>query len=65
VSGQSIAQVAVANGSSASAVESALTQAADGVVQKAQTSGKLTAAQAAAIEGRLPVRIDKIVNHVF
>ena len=54
VSGQSIAQVAAANGSSASAVESALTKAADGAVQQAQTAGKLTAAQAAAIEARLP-----------
>ncbi len=65
VSGQSIAQVAAANGSSASAVEAALTKAADSAVQQAQTAGKLTSAQAAAIEARVPARIDKIVNHVF
>ena len=64
-SGKSIAQVAAANGSSAAAVESALTTAADGAVTKAETAGKLTSTQAAAIEARLPARIDKIVNHVF
>jgi hypothetical protein len=64
-SGKSIAQVAAANGSSASAVESALTTAADHAVQQAQSAGKLTSAQAATIEARLPARIDKAVNHVF
>jgi hypothetical protein len=64
-SGKSIAQVASANGSSGTAVESALTSAADAFVNKAQSSGKLTAARASAVEARLPARIDKIVNHVF
>lgn len=64
-SGKSIAQVASANGSSASAVESALTAAGDKAVTRAESAGKLTSTQAAAIEARLPARIDKIVNHVF
>ena len=64
-SGKSIAQVASANGSSAAAVESALTAAADKAVTRAETAGKLTSTQASAIEARLPARIDKIVNHVF
>jgi hypothetical protein len=64
-SGKSIAQVASANGSSAAAVESALTAAGDKAVARAESAGKLTSTQAAAIEARLPVRIDKIVNHVF
>ena len=64
-SGKSIAQVASANGSSAAAVESALTTAADNAVKQAETAGKLTAAQATKIEARLPARIDRIVNHVF
>ena len=64
-SGKSIAQVASANGSSAAAVESALTTAADDAVTQAETAGKLTSAQASAIEARLPARIDKVVNHVF
>jgi hypothetical protein len=65
VSGQSIAQVAAAHGSSASAVESALTKAADSALQQAETAGKLTAAQVAKVEARVPARIDKAVNHVF
>jgi hypothetical protein len=64
-SGKSVAQVASANGSSAAAVESALTKAADDAVAKAQSAGELTSAQASAIEARLPARIDKAVNHVF
>ena len=64
-SGQSIAQVAAAHGSSASAVESALTKAADAAVQQAETAGTLTATQAAKVEARVPARIDKAVNHVF
>ena len=64
-SGKSVAQVASANGSSAAAVESALTAAADKAVTRAETAGKLTSTQASAIEARLPARIDKIVNHVF
>jgi hypothetical protein len=64
-SGKSIAQVASANGSSASAVEAALTTAANNAVKQAVTAGKLTAARAATIEARLPARIDKAVNHVF
>jgi len=64
-SGQSIAQVAAAHGSSASAVESALTKAADAAVQKAETAGTLTATQAAKIEAKVPARIDQAVNHVF
>jgi hypothetical protein len=64
-SGRSIAQVASANGSSATAVESALTAAADKDVAQAVTAGKLTSDQAARIEARLPARIDKLVNHVF
>ncbi len=65
VSGQSIAQVAAAHGSSAAAVESALTKAADSALQQAETAGKLTAAQVATAEARIPARIDKAVNHVF
>jgi uncharacterized membrane protein len=64
-SGESIAQVASANGSSAAAVESALTTAADNAVKQAETAGKVTATQATVIEARLPARIDKAVNHVF
>jgi len=64
-SGKSIAQVASANGSSGAAVESALTTAADNAVNQAESDGKLTSAQAAKIEAKLPPRIDKIVNHVF
>ena len=64
-SGESIAQVASANGSSAAAVEAALTTAADNAVKQAETAGKVTATQATVIEARLPARIDKAVNHVF
>ena len=64
-SGRSIAQVASANGSSATAVESALSSAADKVVTEAVTAGKLTSTRASRIEARLPARIDRIVNHVY
>jgi hypothetical protein len=64
-SGKSIADVAAADGSSASAVESALTAAADAAVSQAEQAGTLTAAQAAKVEARLPTRIDKLVDHVF
>ena len=64
-SGKSIAQVASEHGSSATAVEAALTTAADNAVTQAETAGKLTSAQAAKIDARLPARIDKLVNHVF
>ena len=57
--------LAAANGSSAAAVESALTTAADNAVKQAETAGKVTATQATVIEARLPARIDKAVNHVF
>ena len=64
-SGRSIAQVAVANGSSATAVEAALTSAADSALGQAEQAGELTAAQVARVEARLPTRVDAVVDHVF
>jgi hypothetical protein len=64
-SGKSIAQVAGEHGSSGQAVVTALTTAADAQVADAVTAGTLTSAQGAKIDARLPVRIAKLVNHVF
>jgi uncharacterized membrane protein len=63
--GASIATVAAAHGSSAAAVESALTTAVDGAVTRAETAGTLTSAQSSAIQAKVPARIDKLVQHVF
>jgi hypothetical protein len=64
-SGQSIAEVAAANGVSAEAVNNALVSAADAEVSKAEAANKITATQAATIEGKLPGYVAELVNHVF
>jgi len=64
-SGQSIAQVAVANGKTAQDVTDALTTAAQARVAQGVTAGQLTQAQADAINANAPARIAKLVNHVF
>ena len=63
--GKSIAQVATAHGVPVSKVESDLTTAAKGVVTKALAAHKITAAEAAKIDARIPTGVDKVVNHVF
>ena len=64
-SGQSIAQVAVANGKTAQDVIDALTNAAEARVGQAVTAGQLTKDQGTAIDAKIPARVAKLVNHVF
>jgi hypothetical protein len=64
-SGKSIAQVAYAHSVSAQTVDVALTKAADAKVAEAVAAGKLTKVQGDKIDARLPIRIAKLVNHVF
>jgi hypothetical protein len=61
-SGKSVAQVAGEHGVSAQTVVNALVGAADGKVDQAVTSGKLTSAEAAKIKAALPGYITKAVN---
>jgi hypothetical protein len=63
--GKSIAQVAGEHNVSVATVVGDLTTAADAKVAAAVAAGKLTPAQGAKITAALPVRITKIVNHVF
>jgi hypothetical protein len=61
-SGKSVAQVAGEHNVSAQTVVNALVGAADGKVDQAVTSGKLTSAEAAKIKAALPGYITKAVN---
>ena len=62
-SGESIAQVAAAHHVPTSTVTSALDKAAaTAAVAKAEAAGKLTSAQAAKIDARLPKAIDRLVD---
>lgn len=63
--GNSIAGVASQHNVSAQTVVNALVSAADNQINQAVTAKKLTSAQASAIEGKLPARITKVVNHTF
>lgn len=65
VSGQSIGQVATANGSSPDAVIAALTTAVDAQVDQAVTNGTLTSAQGTAVKAKLATKIPTLVAHVF
>ena len=62
--GQSIAQVAEANGVTAQTVIDALVQAGSTKVDEAVAAGKLTQERADAIKTRLPKVAERIVNHV-
>jgi hypothetical protein len=63
-SGQSLAQVAQAHGSSGTAVASALKDAANKRIDAAVTSGRLTADQANTMKTNIDQRIDQLVNQV-
>ena len=61
--GQSLAAIAQANGSSASALENTLLADAKAQMQTAVTAGKMTSAQATAMESHLSTMIDQMVTH--
>jgi hypothetical protein len=61
--GESLATVATNAGSSATALETALVSDVKAQIQKAVSSGKLTAAQASAMEAHLSAVIDAFVTH--
>lgn len=64
-SGESIAEVAGDHGVAAQTVVNALVSAGDARVNQAVTNHKLTSAQAARIESKLPTVATRIVDHVF
>jgi hypothetical protein len=64
-SGQSIAEVATANGVNPQTVENDLVSAGDAAVATALADGKITSARASAIDAALPPLVAKLVNHVF
>jgi hypothetical protein len=63
--GKSIAMVAVEHGRTAQDVVGAMKASVEAKVAQAVTAGALTQAQADKIGAALPVRLDKLVNHVF
>ena len=65
VGGQSMAQVAVANGKTAQDVIDALVAAVDARVALAVTAGQLTQHQADAIDARMAVHIPRLVERVY
>ena len=64
-SGQSIAEVATAQGVTPQTVETALVNAGDAAVAQALAANKITSAQASAIDAALPGRVSALVNHTF
>jgi hypothetical protein len=64
-SGHSLADIAGAHGVSTQSVVTALANAADARVDKAETGHKLTAAQVAKIKSALKPLVVKLVNHHF
>jgi hypothetical protein len=64
-SGQSIAQVAEANGKTAQQVVDALTAAAEARVAQAVTAGQISQSVADAIDAKIPARVDALVHRVF
>jgi hypothetical protein len=63
--GNSIAGVATQHGVSTQTVVNALVTAADGKINQAVSSGKLTQTEANAIEAKVPSLVSKAVDHTF
>lgn len=63
--GHSLAQLATARGKSVDGLEAAILAPAKARLDRAQSAGRLTAAQAAERLARLEPRIEKLVQHVF
>jgi transposase-like protein len=64
-SGQSLADIAAAHGTTAQSVVTALVKAADTRIDNAVTHHKLTTAQATKIKTKLSPFVVKLVNHHF
>lgn len=60
--GQTLAQIAAANGKSASDLTSALVKAADARIEKAEKAGKITSSQASQRESTVSAKITQLVN---
>ena len=63
--GNSVAGVATEHGVNPQNVVNALVSAADGLVSRGVSAGKLTSTEAAKIEARLPAAMTKVVDHTF
>lgn len=61
-SGETLAQIATAQGKSVSGLELAIEAAIHGRLDRAVTAGKITSEREARILSRLPARLDKLVN---
>ena len=63
--GQSISQYATSLGKDPKSVVDALTKAADAKLDQLVAKGTITQARADTVKGKLPARIDKLVNRQF
>jgi hypothetical protein len=63
--GQSISSYATSLGKDPQAVVDALVKAADTKLDQLAADGKLSQERVDTIKGKVPERVDKIVNHVF
>jgi uncharacterized protein (DUF2267 family) len=64
-SGKTLAQVATAQGKTATELEQAIETAVKTRLDKAVTAGQLTGQREQQILSQLPARLDKLVNHTF
>jgi hypothetical protein len=63
--GQTLSDYTKSLGKDPQTVADALTKAADARLAQLVSNGKITQARAATVEGKLPARIDKLMNHQF
>ncbi len=61
--GQTLSEIASSHGSSATALEQSLIKIANSQIQKAETSGKISAAEATKMKTMLSTMIDRMVTH--
>jgi uncharacterized protein YidB (DUF937 family) len=64
-SGQTITQYATSLGKDPKTVSDALVNAANAKIDQLVADGKVTPDKAATIKGKVPARVDKIMNHQF
>jgi hypothetical protein len=64
-SGQSVNEYIGTLGQDPAAVKDALVNAADGALDKAVANGRIDQARADEIKGKVPARVDKLMDHHF